>query len=43
MMKARLMIALAMIGACGLNVTAMPKNGDTIRAESQISWSAYFR
>ena len=37
MMKARLMIALAMIGACSLNVTAMPKSGDTIRTESQIS------
>ena len=36
-MKARLMIALAMIGACSLNVTAMPKSGDTIRTESQIS------
>ena len=37
MMKARLMIVLAMIGACSLNVTAMPKSGDTIRTESQIS------
>ena len=36
-MKARLMIALVMIGACSLNVTAMPKSGDTIRTESQIS------